>query len=177
MDLDLKSDYSNFYGYVQNLQALKADEKYKDFEMNCYGGYCDKMEIDLNNKDFNRKLVIENDAWNGMEDVQNKFVLEYPNDKEINSFNGIGSCYVNDLLVGRENGKLGEYMQFKDHDHITKTDYDVYFLKDKTNYQNVTKYIDDLVEDMDKISELKNKQEFINAVNSINKEQNNGLER
>ena len=59
MDLDLKSDYSNFYGYVQNLQALKADEKYKDFEMNCYGGYCDKMEIDLNNKDFNRKLVIE----------------------------------------------------------------------------------------------------------------------
>ena len=84
---------------------------------------------------------------------------------------------MNDLLVGRENGKLGEYMQFKDHDHTTKTDYDVYFLKDKTNYQNVTKYIDDLVEDMDKISELKNKQEFINAVNSINKEQNNGLER
>lgn len=178
MDLDLMSDYSNFYGYVQNLQALKAVELYKDFEMNCYGGYCDKMEIDLNNKDFNRKLVIENDAWNGMEDVQNKFVLEYPNDKEINSFNGIGSCYVNDLLVGRENGKLGEYMQFKDHDHTTKTDYDVYFLKDKTNYQNVTKYIDDLVEDMDKISELKNKQDFINAVNSVNnKEKDNRLVR
>ena len=178
MDLDLMSDYSNFYGYVQNLQALRSNEKYKNFDINCYGGYCDKMEIDLNNKDFNRKLVIENDAWNGMEDVQNKFVLEYPNDKEINSFNGIGSCYVNDLLVGRENGKLGEYMQFKDHDHITKTDYDVYFLKDKTDYQNVTKYIDDLVEDMDKISELKNKQDFINAVNSVtNKEHDQGLEQ
>ena len=178
MDLDLMSDYPTFYGYVQNLQALRSNEKYKDFDINCYGGYCDKMEIDLNNKDFNRKLVIENDAWNGMEDVQNKFVLEYPNDKEINSFNGIGSCYVNDLLVGRENGKLGEYMQFKDHDHITKTDYDVYFLKDKTNYQNVTKYIDDLVEDMDKLSELKNKQDFINAVSSVNnKEKDNGLVR
>ena len=178
MDLDLMSDYPTFYGYVQNLQALRSNDKYKDLEMNLYGGYCDKMEIDLNNKDFNRKLVIENDAWNGMEDVQNKFVLEYPNDKEIRSFNGIGSCYVNDLLVGRENGKLGEYMQFKDHDHITKTDYDVYFLKDKTNYQNVTKYIDDLVEDMDKLSELKNKQDFINAVNSVNnKEQDKGMER
>lgn len=66
--------------------------------------------VDRHIKYFNRKLVIENDAWNGMEDVQNKFVLEYLNDKEINSFNGIGSCYVNDLLVGRENGKLGEYM-------------------------------------------------------------------
>lgn len=178
MDLDLMSDYSNFYGYVQNLQALRSNEKYKNFDINCYGGYCDKMEIDLNNKDFNRKLVIENDAWNGMEDVQNKFVLEYPNDKEMNSFNGIGSCYVNDLLVGRENGKLGEYMQFKDHDHITKTNYDVYFLKDKTDYQNVTKYIDDLVEDMDKISELKNKQDFINAVSSVtNKEQDKGIVR
>ena len=177
MDLDLMSDYSTFYGHVQNIQALRSNEKYKDFELNLYGGYCDKMEIDLNNKDFNRKLVIENDAWNGMEDVQNKFVLEYPNDKEIRSFNGIGSCYVNDLLVGRENGKLGEYMQFKDHDHITKTDYDVYFLKDKTNYQNVTKYIDDLVEDMDKISELKNKQDFINAVSSVtSKEQDKGME-
>lgn len=178
MDLDLMSDYPNFYGYVQNLQALRSNEKYKDFDINCYGGYCDMMEIDLNNKDFNRKLVIENDAWNGMEDVQNKFVLEYPSDKEISPFNGIGSCYVNDLLVGRENGKLGEYMQFKDHDHITKTDYDVYFLKDKTDYQNVTKYIDDLVEDMDKISELKNKQDFINAVSSVNnKEQDQGLIR
>ena len=177
MDLDLMSDYSNFYGYVQNLQALKAVELYKDFDINCYGGYCDKMEIDLNNKDFNRKLVIENDAWNGMEDVQNKFVLEYPSDKEINLFNGIGSCYVNELLVSCENGKLGEYMQFKDHDHTTKTDYDVYFLKDKTEYQNVTKYIDDLVEDMDKISELKNKQDFINAVSSVtNKEQDQGME-
>lgn len=177
MDLDLMSDYPNFYGHVQNLQALRSNEKYKDFDINLFGGYCDKMEIDLNNKDFNRKLVIENDAWNGMEDVQNKFVLEYPNDKEINSFNGIGSCYVNDLLVGRENGKLGEYIQFKDHDHIAKTDYDVYFLKDKTNYQNVTTYIDDLVEDMDKISELKNKQDFINAVNSVNnKENDNRLE-
>ena len=172
------SDYSTFYGHVQNIQALRSNEKYKDFELNLYGGYCDKMEIDLNNKDFNRKLVIENDAWNGMEDVQNKFVLEYPNDKEISSFNAIGSCYVNDLLVGRENGKLGEYMQFKDHDHTTKTDYDVYFLKDKTEYQNVTKYIDDLVEDMDKISELKNKQDFINAVNSVNnKEKDNRLVR
>lgn len=177
MDLDLMSDYPTFYGYVQNLQALKAVELYKNLEMNLYGGYCDKMEIDLNNKDFNRKLVIEY-TWNGIEDVQNKFVLEYPNDKEINSFNGIGSCYLNDLLVGRENGKLGEYMQFKDHDHITKTDYDVYFLKDKTEYQNVTKYIDDLVEDMDKISELKNKQDFINAVSSVNnKEKDNGLVR
>lgn len=177
MDLDLMSDYPTFYGYVQNLQALRSNDKYKDLEMNLYGGYCDKMEIDLNNKDFNRKLVIENDAWNGMEDVQNKFVLEYPNDKEISSFNGIGSCYLNDLLVGRENGKLGEYIQFKDHDHTTKTDYDVYFLKDKTNYQNVTKYIDDLVEDMDKISELKNKQDFINAVSSVtNKEQDQGME-
>ena len=177
MDLDLMSDYSNFYGYVQNLQTLKAVELYKDFDISCYGGYCDKMEIDLNNKDFNRKLVIENDAWNGIEDVQNKFVLEYPNDKEISSFNGIGSCYVNDLLVGRENGKLGEYMQFKDHDHITKTDYDVYFLKDKTGYQNVTTYIDDLIEDIDNISELKNKQDFINAVNSVtNKEQDKGME-
>lgn len=178
MDLDLKSDYSNFYGYVQNLQSLRSNEKYKDFDINCYGGYCDKMEIDLNNKDFNRKLVIENDAWNGMEYVQNKFVLEYPNDKDINLFNGIGSCYVNDLLVGRENGKLGEYMQFKDHDHTTKTDYDVYFLKDKTEYQNVATYIDDLIEDMDKISELKNKQDFINAVNLVNnKEKDNGLVR
>jgi hypothetical protein len=176
MDLDLMSDYSNFYGYVQNLQALKAVELYKDFDINCYDGYCDKMEIDLNNKDFNRKLVIENDVWNGMEDVQNKFVLEYPSDKEINLFNGIGSLYEKELL-GRENGKLGEYMQFKDHDHITKTDYDVYFLKDKTDYQNVTKYIDDLVEDMDKISELKNKQDFINAVSSVtNKEQDKGME-
>lgn len=178
MDLDLMSDYSNFYGYVQNLQALKAVELYKDFDINCYGGYCDKMEIDLNNKDFNRKLVIENDAWNGMEDVQNKFVLEYPSDKEINLFNGIGSCYVNELLVSCENGKLGEYMQFKDHDHTTKTDYDVYFLKDKTEYQNVATYIDDLIEDMDKISELKNKQDFINAVNSVNnKEKDNRLVR
>lgn len=177
MDLDLKNDYSNFYGYVQNLQVLRSNEKYKNFDINCYGGYCDKMEIDLNNKDFNRKLVIENDAWNGMEDVQNKFVLEYPNDKEINSFHGIGSLYAKELL-GRENGKLGEYMQFKDHDHTTKTDYDVYFLKDKTNYQNVTKYIDDLVDDMDKISELKNKQDFVNAVNSVNnKEKDNGLVR
>lgn len=177
MDLDLMSDYSNFYGYVQNLQPLRSNEKYKDFELNLYGGYCDKMEIDLNNKDFNRKLVIENDAWNGMEDVQNKFVLEYPSDKEINSFHGIGSLYEKELL-GRENGKLGEYMQFKDHDHITKTNYDVYFLKDKTDYQNVTKYIDDLVEDMDKISELKNKQDFINAVSSVNnKEKDNGLVR
>ena len=176
MDLDLMSDYSTFYGYVQNLQALKADEKYKDFEMNCYGGYCDKMEIDLNNKDFNRKLVIEY-TWNGIEDVQNKFVLEYPNDKEINSFNGIGSLYEKELL-GRENGKLGEYVQFKNHDHTTKTDYDVYFLKDKTNYQNVTTYIDDLIDDMDNISELKNKQEFINAVNSVtNKEHDQGLEQ
>lgn len=176
MDLDLKSDYSNFYGYVQTLQALRSNDKYKDLEMNLYGGYCDKMEIDLNNKDFNRKLVIEY-TWNGIEDVQNKFVLEYPNDKEINSFNGIGSLYEKELL-GRENGKLGEYMQFKDHDHITKTDYDVYFLKDKTDYQNVTKYIDDLVDDMDKISELKNKQDFINAVNSVtNKEHDQGLEQ
>lgn len=176
MDLDLMSDYPTFYGYVQNLQALRSNDKYKDLEMNLYGGYCDKMEIDLNNKDFNRKLVIEY-TWNGIEDVQNKFVLEYPNDKEINSFNGIGSLYEKELL-GRENGKLGEYMQFKDHDHITKTDYDVYFLKDKTDYQNVTKYIDDLIDDMDKISELKNKQEFINAVNSVtNKEQDQGLEQ
>lgn len=175
MDLDLMSDYSNFYGYVQNLQALKAVELYKDLEMNLYGGYCDKMEIDLNNKDFNRKLVIEY-TWNGIEDVQNKFVLEYLNDKEINSFNGIGSLYEKELL-GRENGKLGEYMQFKDHDHITKTDYDVYFLKDKTDYQNVTTYIDDLIDDMDNISELKNKQEFINAVNSVSKKENDkGME-
>lgn len=175
MDLDLMSDYPNFYGHVQNLQALKSNEKYKDLEMNLFGGYCDKMEIDLNNQDFNRKLVIEY-TWNGIEDVQNKFVLEYPNDKEINSFNGIGSLYEKELL-GRENGKLGEYMQFKDHDHTTKTDYDVYFLKDKTDYQNVTTYIDDLIDDMDNISELKNKQDFINAVNSINnKEQDQGLE-
>lgn len=159
MDLDLMSDYPNFYGHVQNIQALRLNEKYKDFELNLYGGYCDKMEIDLNNQDFNRKLVIEY-TWNGIEDVQNKFVLEYPNDKEINSFNGIGSLYEKELL-GHENGKLGEYVQFKNHDHTTKTDYDVYFLKDKTDYQNVTKYIDDLVEDMDKISELKNKQDFI----------------
>ena len=176
MDLDLMSDYPTFYGYVQNLQALRSNDKYKDLEMNLYGGYCDKMEIDLNNKDFNRKLVIEY-TWNGIEDVQNKFVLEYPNDKEINSFNGIGSLYEKELL-GRENGKLGEYVQFKNHDHITKTDYDVYFLKDKTDYQNVTKYIDDLVDDMDKISELKNKQDFINAVNSVtNKEHDQGLEQ
>lgn len=176
MDLDLTSDYPNFYGHVQNLQALKVDDKYKDLEINLYGGYCDKMEIDLNNKDFNRKLVIEY-TWNGMEDVQNKYVLEYPSDKEINSFNGIGSLYEKELL-GRENGKLGEYVQFKNHDHITKTDYDVYFLKDKTDYQNVTKYIDDLVDDMDKISELKNKQDFINAVNSVtNKEHDQGLEQ
>lgn len=160
MDLDLMSDYPSFYGYVQNLQALKADEKYKDFDINCYGGYCDMFEIDLNNKDFNRKLIIEY-TWNGMEDVQNKFVLEYSNDKEISSFNGIGSCYVNDLLVGRENGKLGEYMQFKDHDHITNTDYDIYYLKDMTGFRNVVTYIDDLVDDMDKISELKNKQDFM----------------
>ena len=176
MDLDLMSDYSNFYGYVQNLQALRSNDKYKDLEMNLYGGYCDKMEINLNNKDFNRKLVIEY-TWNGIEDVQNKFVIEYPNDKEINSFNGIGSLYEKELL-GRENGKLGEYVQFKNHDHTTKTDYDVYFLKDKTDYQNVTKYIDDLVDDMDKISELKNKQDFINAVNSVtNKEHDQGLEQ
>ena len=45
MDLDLMSDYSSFYGYVQNFQALKADEKYKDFDINCYGGYCDMFEI------------------------------------------------------------------------------------------------------------------------------------
>ena len=52
------------------------------------------------------------------------------------------------------------------------------FLKDKTDYQNVTKYIDDLVDDMDKISELKNKQDFINAVNSVtNKEHDQGLEQ
>lgn len=176
MDLDLTSDYPNFYGHVQNLLALRSNDKYKDLEMNLYGGYCDKMEIDLNNKDFNRKLVIEY-TWNGIEDVQNKFVLEYPNDKEINSFNGIGSLYEKELL-GRENGKLGEYVQFKNHDHTTKIDYDVYFLKDKTDYQNVTKYIDDLVDDMDKISELKNKQEFINAVNSVtNKEHDQGLEQ
>lgn len=176
MDLDLMSDYPNFYGHVQNLQALKSNEKYKDLEMNLFGGYCDEMEIDLNNQDFNRKLVIEY-TWNGMEDVQNKFVLEYPNDKEINSFNGIGSLYEKELL-GRENGKLGEYVQFKNHDHTTKTDYDVYFLKDKTDYQNVTTYIDDLIDDMDNISELKNKQDFINAVNSVtNKEHDQGLEQ
>lgn len=162
---------------------MKNDIKEQLEKLQYYGEFYaksdidDKMEIDLNNKDFNRKLVIENDAWNGMEDVQNKFVLEYPSDKEINSFHGIGSLYEKELL-GRENGKLGEYMQFKDHDHITKTNYDVYFLKDKTDYQNVTKYIDDLVEDMDKISELKNKQDFINAVSSVNnKEKDNGLVR
>lgn len=177
MDLDLMSDYPNFYGHVQNLQALKSNEKYKDFELNLYGGYCDKMEIDLNNKDFNRKLVIEY-TWNGMEDVQNKYVLEYPSDEEISSFNGIASMYGNKLFDGSKSGKLGEYSQFKNHDHTTKTDYDVYFLKDKTDYQNVTKYIDDLVEDMDKISELKNKQDFINAVSSVtSKEQNKGMER
>lgn len=177
MDLDLMSDYPNFYGHVQNLQALKSNEKYKDFELNLYGGYCDKMEIDLNNKDFNRKLVIEY-TWNGMEDVQNKYVLEYPSDEEISSFNGIASMYGNKLFDGSKSGKLGEYSQFKNHDHTTKTDYDVYFLKDKTDYQNVTTYIDDLIEDMDNISELKNKQEFINAVNLVsNKEQDKGLER
>jgi hypothetical protein len=177
MDLDLMSDYTNFYGHVQNLQALKSNEKYKDFELNLYGGYCDKMEIDLNNKDFNRKLVIEY-TWNGMEDVQNKYVLEYPSDEEISSFNGIASMYGNKLFDGSKSGKLGEYSQFKNHDHTTKTDYDVYFLKDKTDYQNVTTYIDDLIEDMDNISELKNKQEFINAVNLVsNKEQDKGLER
>ena len=51
-------------------------------------------------------------------------------------------------------------------------------MKDKTEYQNVATYIDDLIEDMDKISELKNKQDFINAVNSVtNKEQDQGLEQ
>lgn len=177
MDLDLMSDYPNFYGHVQNIQALRLNEKYKDFEMNLYGGYCDKMEIDLNNKDFNRKLVIEY-TWNGMEDVQNKYVLEYPSDEEISSFNGIASMYGNKLFDGSKTGKLGEYSQFKNHDHTTKTDYDVYFLKDKTDYQNVTTYIDDLIDDMDNISELKNKQEFINAVNSVtNKENDKVLER
>ena len=60
---------------------------------------------------------------------------------------------------------------------ITNTDYDVYYLKDMTGFRNVVTYIDDLVEDMDKISELKNKQEFINAVNSVtSKEQDKGME-
>lgn len=68
-------------------------------------------------------------------------------------------------------------MQFKDYDHITNTDYDVYYLKDMTGFRNVVTYIDDLVDDMDKISELKNKQDFINAVSSVtNKEQDKGLE-
>lgn len=178
MDLDLMSDYSNFYDYVQTLQALKVDDKYKDLEMNLFGGYCDMVEIDLNNKDFNRKLVIENDAWNGMEDVQNKFVkpLELFNEKSIvKKYDEImenpkGQDIVN-MLINENVIDSKRYNELREEKK----------LDDQNVMMNLFNEIDVIAGESMKTAEKeiarKNEENFINAVNSVNnKEQDKGLE-
>ena len=64
-DIDLRltdPDNYNFYNYVSTLQTLKSDEKYKDFDVSYHG---ETIEVDFNNDEFNRKLII-NDGMVGM---------------------------------------------------------------------------------------------------------------
>lgn len=154
-NIDLKltdhDDY-NFYNYVCLLQTLKSDEKYKDFNVSYRG---DITEIDFNNDDFNRKLILH-DGWDGWSNVEYKLVLEQYGDADIDVNNKcIGEIYSNELYENSKEGKLGTYYVLENHSDENNL-YNLYFLCDQQSYVNISDYIDDLIDDMDKISDMKN---------------------
>lgn len=153
-NIDLKltdhDDY-NFYNYVCLLQTLKSDEKYKDFNVSYRG---DITEIDFNNDDFNRKLILH-DGWDGWSNVEYKLVLEQYGDADIDVYNKcIGEIYDIELYQNSKDGKLGNYYILKNHSDENNL-YNLYYLSDQRSYVNISDYIDDLIDDMDKISDMK----------------------
>ena len=152
-DIDLKltdPDNYNFYNYVSTLQTLKSDEKYKDFGVSYHG---ETIEIDFNNDEFNRKLII-NDSWDGFGNVEEKLVLEQYGDADIDVYNKcIGAIYSNELYQNSKEGKLGTYYILKNHSDENNL-YNLYYLADQQSYVNIGRYIDNLIEDMDEISDM-----------------------
>ena len=152
-NIDLKltdhDDY-NFYNYVSTLQTLKSDEKYKDFNVSYRG---DIIEIDFNNDDFNRKLILH-DGWDGWSNIEYKLVLEQYGDGDINLNSCIGEIYDIELYQNSKDGKLGNYYILKNHSDENNL-YNLYYLSDQRSYVNISDYIDDLIDDMDNISDMK----------------------
>lgn len=152
-NIDLKltdhDDY-NFYNYVCILQTLKSDEKYKDFNVSYRG---DITEIDFNNDDFNRKLILH-DGWDGWSNIEYKLVLEQYGDGDINLNSCIGEIYDIELYQNSKDGKLGNYYILKNHSDENNL-YNLYYLSDQRSYINIDCYIDDLIDDMDNISDMK----------------------
>lgn len=176
----LETDSARYHLYTHRGDLLEAFDGVYDEELNTIGNNFAEVYNEVNNaiKSGEVDLTDYPDLERAFDDYELKLL-----DKEIwERDNNYVKFYMDNAYeyLNEKNVLLEEkrMLDAEDHDHITKTDYDVYFLKDKTDYQNVTKYIDDLVDDMDKISELKNKQDFINAVNSVtNKEHDQGLEQ
>lgn len=190
-NIDLKltdhDDY-NFYNYVSTLQTLKSDEKYKDFNVSYRG---DITEIDFNNDDFNRKLILH-DGWDGWSNIEYKLVLEQYGDGDINLNSCIGEIYDIELYQNSKDGKLGNYYILKNHSDENNL-YNLYYLSDQRSYINIDCYIDDLIDDMDNISDMKDvienrpqgvsskitEEEFVDVMNQLNDSinKNNELER
>ena len=155
------------------------DEKYKDFNVSYRG---DITEIDFNNDDFNRKLILH-DGWDGWDNVEYKLVLEQYGDADIDVNNKcIGEIYSNELYQNSKEGKLGTYYVLENHSDEQNL-YNLYYLSDQRSYVNISRYIDDLIDDMDNISDMKDvvakhkENEFVEILNNLNKvEQEDGLE-
>ena len=168
-NIDLKltdhDDY-NFYNYVSTLQTLKSDEKYKDFNVSYRG---EITEIDFNNDDFNRKLILH-DGWDGWSNVEYKLVLEQYGDADIDVNNKcIGEIYDIELYQNSKDDKLGNYYILKNHSDENNL-YNLYYLSDQRSYINIDCYIDDLIDDMDNISDMKDVIEK-KMIGNINKNQ------
>lgn len=173
-DIDLRltdPDNYNFYNYVCTLQTLKSDEKYKNFDVSYHG---ETIEVDFNNDEFNRKLII-NDGWDGFGNVEEKLVLEQYGDADIDVYNKcVGAIYDNELYQNSKDGKLGKYYILKNHSDENNL-YNLYYLADQQSYVNIGRYIDDLIEDMDEISDMKEvvakrkEIEFVEILNNVEK--------
>lgn len=127
-----------------------CDEKYKDFNVSYRG---DITEIDFNNDDFNRKLILH-DGWDGWSNIEYKLVLEQYGDGDINLNSCIGEIYDIELYQNSKDGKLGNYYILKNHSDENNL-YNLYYLSDQRSYINIDCYIDDLIDDMDNISDMK----------------------
>lgn len=149
LKLTERDDY-NFYNYVSTVQTLKADERYKDFDISYHG---DITEINFNHDAFSRRLIIH-DGWDGFGNVEYKLVLEQYGDKDIDVNNKcIGEIYSGELYQNSKEGKLGEYYILENHSDENNL-YNLYFLNDQQSYINIECYLDDLIDDMDNISTM-----------------------
>ena len=123
------------------------------------------IKLDVNFTNYEYALINKDDVCNGKlndVDINTKIVFEEYYAKKVEDV---------------DNYKHIVTQKFKSYDEFSDSHLQGHFRLYVDDFASFSKVVSKEDFDMDKISELKNKQEFINAVNSVtNKEQDKGME-